>query len=77
MVQYNGIGIDLEKHREQSFRYKRMSHRGYSSNGVSLLKILNQIRIFGANTEVSNESDRGSSFFLNFNNRVYTLQQDE
>jgi len=77
MVQYDGIGIDLEKHREQSFRHKRVFHRGYDSNSVGLLKIRNQIRAFLGIIEVSNESDRGSSFFVNFNNRVYTLQQDE
>lgn len=76
MVQYNGIGIDLEKHREQSFQYKRMFHRGYGSNGISLFKI-NQIKTFLGNIEIISESDTNSSFFVNFNNRVYTLQQDE
>ena len=77
MVQDNGIGIDLGKHREQLFRYKRMFHRGYGSNGVGLFKIRNQIRTFGGNIGVKSESGRGSSFFVYFNNRVYTLQQDE
>lgn len=77
MVQDNGIGIDLEKHQEQLFRYKRMFHRGYDSNGVGLFKIRNQIRTFGGNIEVKSESGRGSSFYVYFNNRVYTFQQDE
>lgn len=71
MVQDNGIGIDLERHREQSFRYKRMFHRGYGTNGG-----LFKIRTFEGNIEVRSESGRGSSFSY-FNNRVYTLQQDE
>ncbi|SDH42377.1 hypothetical protein SAMN04488121_11271 [Chitinophaga filiformis] len=76
MIQYNGIGIDLETYREQSFRHKRMFHRGYGSNGIGLFKI-NQIRTFLGNIEVISESGSGSSFFVNFNNRVHTLQQDE
>lgn len=76
MVQANGIGIDFEKRREQLFRYKSMSQRGYGSNGVSLFKI-NHIRTFRGNIEVRSESGRFSSFFVYFNNRVYTLQQDE
>ncbi|PWV51597.1 PAS domain-containing sensor histidine kinase [Chitinophaga sp. S165] len=77
MVQDNGIGIDLSMHQEQLFRYKKMFHRGYGSNGVGLFKIRNQIRTFGGNIEVKSESGRGSSFYVYFNNRVYTLQQDE
>lgn len=77
MVEDNGIGIDLSKHQEQLFRYKKMFHRGYESNGVGLFKIRNQIRTFGGRIEVKSESGRGSSFYVYFNNRVYTLQQDE
>jgi sensor histidine kinase regulating citrate/malate metabolism len=77
MVEDNGIGIDLSKHQDQLFRYKKMFHRGYGSNGVGLFKIKNQIRTFGGNIEVKSEAGRGSSFYVYFNNRVYTLQQDE
>lgn len=77
MVQDNGIGIDLKKHHEQLFRYKRKFHRGYESNGVSLFKIRNQVRTFGGNIEVKSEAGKGCSFYVYFNNREYTLQQDE
>lgn len=77
MVRDNGIGIDLEKHQEQLFRYKKKFHRGYESNGVGLFKIRNLVRTLGGNIEVKSEADRGSSFYVYFNNRVYTLPQDE
>jgi sensor histidine kinase regulating citrate/malate metabolism len=77
IVQDDGIGIDLLKHQEQLLRYEKMFHRGYESNGVGLFKIRKQIRTFGGNIEIKSESGRGSSFYINFNNRVYTLQQDE
>ncbi|MCF6404425.1 ATP-binding protein [Chitinophaga filiformis] len=77
MVHDNGTTIDLEKHEEQLFRYRRRFHRGYGSNGIGLFMIRDQIRTFGCNIEVTNESGMGSSFYVYFNNRVHTLQQDE
>jgi PAS domain S-box-containing protein len=77
MVKDNGIGIDLEKHQDQLFGYKRKFHRGYESNGVSLFKIRNQVRTFGGNIEVRSESGKGCSFYVYFNNRVHTSHQHE
>jgi PAS domain S-box-containing protein len=77
LVQDNGIGIDLERHREQLFCYKKKFHRGYESNGVGLFKIRNQICTLGGDIDVKSESGKGSSFYVYFNNRVHTLKQDE
>jgi signal transduction histidine kinase len=77
MVQDNGIGIDLKKHRGQMFRYKKKFHRGYSSNGVGLFMIRNQIRTFGGNIDVKSEVGKGSSFFVYFNNRVHISKDNE
>ncbi|MBW8687528.1 PAS domain-containing sensor histidine kinase [Chitinophaga rhizophila] len=77
MVQDNGIGIDLKLHQDQLFRYKQKFHRGYESKGISLFKIRNQVRTLGGDIEVRSEAGIGSSFYVYFNNRVYTLQQDE
>ncbi|QHS59634.1 ATP-binding protein [Chitinophaga agri] len=77
VVEDNGIGIDLKKHQEQLFRYKKKFHRGYESNGTSPYKIRNQVRTFAGNIEVKSEIEKGSSFYVYFNNREYTLQQDE
>jgi PAS domain S-box-containing protein len=77
MVSDNGIGIDLEKHQEQLFRYKKKFHRGYESNGVGLFMIRNQIRTFGGNIDVKSEEGKGSSFFVYFNNPVYISKDDE
>lgn len=71
MVRDNGIGIDLQKHGEQLFRYKKKFHRGYESNGVGLFMIRNQIRTFGGSIDVKSEVGKGSSFFVYFNNRVH------
>lgn len=77
MVRDNGIGIDLDKHQEQLFRYKKKFHRGYESNGVGLFMIRNQIRTFGGRIDVQSEVGKGSSFFVYFNNREYISKDDE
>ncbi|WP_343668749.1 PAS domain S-box protein [Chitinophaga sp.] len=77
MVRDNGIGIDLQKHGEQLFRYKKKFHRGYESNGVGLFMIRNQIRTFGGRINVKSEVGKGSSFFVYFNNRVHISKDDE
>lgn len=77
MVRDNGIGIDLLKHGEQLFRYKKKFHRGYESNGVGLFMIRNQIRTFGGNIDVKSEVGKGSSFFVYFNNRVHIPKENE
>ncbi|WP_343693007.1 PAS domain S-box protein [Chitinophaga sp.] len=77
MVRDNGIGIDLQLHGEQLFRYKKKFHRGYVSNGVGLFMIRNQIRTFGGNIDVKSEVGKGSSFFVYFNNRVHISKDDE
>jgi PAS domain S-box-containing protein len=76
-VRDNGIGIDLQKHGEQLFRYKKKFHRGYESNGVGLFMIRNQIRTFGGSIEVKSEVGKGSNFFVYFNNRVHISKDDE
>lgn len=76
-VSDNGIGIDLQKHGEQLFRYKKKFHRGYESNGVGLFMIRNQIRTFGGSIDVKSEVGKGSSFFVYFNNRVHISKEDE
>ncbi|WP_440134793.1 PAS domain S-box protein [Chitinophaga sancti] len=77
MVRDNGIGIDLQKHGEQLFRYKKKLHRGYESNGVGLFMIRNQIRTFGGSIDVKSEVGKGSSFYVYFNNRVHISKDDE
>lgn len=77
MVQDNGIGIDMNRHQDQLFRYKRKFHRGYESKGIGLFKIRNQIRTFGGDIEVKSEAGKGSSFFVYFNKPVPTSKQDE
>ncbi|WPQ66455.1 PAS domain S-box protein [Chitinophaga sancti] len=77
MVKDNGIGIDLQKHGEQLFRYKKKFHRGYESKGVGLFMVRNQIRTFGGSLDVKSEVGKGSSFFVYFNNRVHITKEDE
>jgi PAS domain S-box-containing protein len=77
-VRDNGMGIDLDRHGTQIFRYKKIFHRGLSGEGVGLFMIRNQIKTFGGNIKAKSEEGKGSSFFVYFNNnREPILKQDE
>jgi sensor histidine kinase regulating citrate/malate metabolism len=74
----NGLGIDLDKHGSQLFKYKKIFHRGMGGEGVGLFIIKNQIKTFGGNIKVESEEGKGSSFFVYFNNkREPILKHDE
>jgi PAS domain S-box-containing protein len=74
----NGLGIDLDKHGAQLFKYKKIFHRGMGGEGVGLFIIKNQIKTFGGSIRVISEEGKGSSFFVYFNNkREPILKQDE
>lgn len=74
----NGIGIDLQKHGEQLFKYKKVFHRGIGGAGIGLFMIKNQIKTFGGSIRVKSEEGKGSSFYVYFNNkREPILQKDE
>jgi PAS domain S-box-containing protein len=74
----NGLGIDLDKHGAQLFKYKKIFHRGMGGEGVGLFIIKNQIKTFGGSIKVKSEEGKGSSFFVYFNNkREPILKQDE
>jgi PAS domain S-box-containing protein len=74
----NGLGIDLDKHGSQIFRYRKIFHRGVGGEGVGLFMIKNQIKTFGGSIKVKSEEGKGSSFFVYFNNNRESIhKQDE
>jgi PAS domain S-box-containing protein len=77
-VSDNGMGIDLDKHGAQLFKYKKVFHRGVGGPGIGLFMIKNQIKTFGGSIKVKSEAGKGSSFYVYFNNkREPILQKDE
>jgi signal transduction histidine kinase len=71
-VKDNGIGIDMQKHGQEIFKYKKVFHKGYDSNGVGLFLTRNQVEAGNGKIEVESTVNEGSVFrvYLSKNNLV-------
>lgn len=66
----NGIGIDLEKHKDRIFGLNERFHSHVNGSGVGLFITKTQITSLGGSIEVESEVDRGSTFTVTFKNEV-------
>ncbi|MBN8854127.1 MAG: hypothetical protein BGO55_07020 [Sphingobacteriales bacterium 50-39] len=69
-VKDNGIGIDMQKHGHEIFKYKKVFHKGYNSNGVGLFLTRSQVEAGNGKIEVESTINEGSTF------RVYLSKND-
>jgi len=71
-VKDNGIGIDMQKHGQDLFKYKKVFHKGYESNGVGLFLTRSQVEAGNGKIEVESTVNEGSVFrvYLSKNNLV-------
>jgi PAS domain S-box-containing protein len=69
-VKDNGIGIDMHKHGEDIFKYKKVFHKGYDSIGVGLFLTRSQVEAANGKIEVESTVNEGSTFrvYLSKNN---------
>jgi PAS domain S-box-containing protein len=61
-VKDNGIGIDMDKHGNEIFKYKKVFHKGYDSIGVGLFLTRSQVEAGNGKIEVESTVDEGSTF---------------
>jgi len=61
-VKDNGIGIDLQKHGHEIFKYKKVFHKGYDSIGVGLFLTRSQVESGNGRIEVESAINEGSVF---------------
>ena len=66
-VSDNGIGIDLEKHKDEIFKLYKRFHREYSGKGLGLFLVKSQLESLNATITVESEVDKGTIFKLTFN----------
>ena len=62
----NGVGIDLERHGSQLFKFRKIFNRGYNSKGVGLFLIRQQIESHGGTIDVESTPGRGTAFTVRF-----------
>lgn len=70
MVQDNGLGIDLERHRKKLFGMYKTFHKHPESRGIGLFITKNQIEAMGGFIDVESKVDEGSIFYVNFKHEI-------
>ncbi|REG94068.1 PAS domain-containing sensor histidine kinase [Flavobacterium aquicola] len=65
-VKDNGLGIDLEKHKESIFGLYKTFHRNNDARGVGLYLTKNQVENMGGKIEVESTLNFGSTFKVYF-----------
>jgi PAS domain S-box-containing protein len=67
-VEDNGLGIDLELHREKLFGMYKRFHHHKEARGLGLFITKNHIEVMGGMIEVKSEVNVGSTFIARFRN---------
>ena len=65
-IEDNGLGIDLEKHRDKIFGMYKTFHKNKDSRGIGLFITKNQIESLGGKIELESEVDKGTTFKIYF-----------
>jgi PAS domain S-box-containing protein len=67
-IKDNGLGIDLDKHRNNFFKIGKVFHRHPNSKGFGLFMTKTQVDAMGGNIRVESTPNEGSTFFIEFVN---------
>lgn len=65
----NGLGIDLNLHRNHIFKIRKIFHRHPDAKGFGLFMTRTQIEAMGGRIWVKSEVNAGSTFFVEFENQ--------
>jgi PAS domain S-box-containing protein len=69
-VSDNGLGIDLEKHRENFFKIGKVFHRHPNAKGFGLYMTKTQVEAMGGRIWVESVPNEGSVFYIEFQNVI-------
>src|SRR5690554_75755 len=67
-VQDNGLGIDLEKHKNDLFKIRKVFHFHPDAKGFGLYITKTQVETMGGKVWVESELNKGCTFFVAFKN---------
>ena len=65
----NGLGIDLNRHRDKMFGLYQRFHSNKDGEGLGLFIVKSQITALGGTIDVESEEGKGSTFIITFKNR--------
>lgn len=66
-IKDNGLGIDLELHRDSLFKLYKRFHRHISGKGMGLFIVKSQLEAMDASIEVESMENKGTTFIIKFN----------
>lgn len=69
VVKDNGLGIDLNMHRDRLFKIRKVFHKHPHARGFGLFMIKTQIESMGDTINIKSEVNRGSTFYIEFKNQ--------
>jgi PAS domain S-box-containing protein len=69
-VEDNGLGIDMEMHKDSIFKIRKVFHKHPEARGFGLFMTRTQIEALGGNIWVKSRPHEGSTFFINFINQT-------
>ena len=72
-VSDNGLGIDLEKHKDNLFKIRRTFHDHPEAKGFGLFMTKTQIESMGGSIWIESLPGHGSTFFIEIKNQLVTL----
>ena len=65
----NGLGIDLELHKDQIFKIRKTFHKHPDAKGLGLFMTKTQVEAKDGKIWVESEPEKGSTFFIEFKNQ--------
>jgi len=68
-VEDNGLGIDMDKHKNSLFKIGKVFHRHPDAKGLGLFMTKTQVEAMGGKIWVESIPDQGSKFFVEFINQ--------
>lgn len=68
-IRDNGLGIDMNRHKDNLFKIGKVFHRNPSAKGFGLFMTKAQIEAMGGNIWVESEPDKGAAFIVEFVNQ--------
>lgn len=75
-VKDNGLGIDLEKHKNDLFKIRKVFHFHPDAKGFGLYITKTQVETMGGKLWVESQLGKGSTFFVVFNNQGSSPETD-
>ena len=62
----NGLGIDLDKHKDNIFKIGKVFHRHPNAKGFGLFMTKTQVEAMGGKIWVESTAGEGATFFIEF-----------